>query len=89
MGFNKENVLIVDDDVNILELIHRHLQSFNYHTYKAVSVKEALAILKDSKIDLVITDLKMPDVDGLQLVKYVSEHYPKLPKLVVTGYPSV
>lgn len=89
MGLNKENVLIVDDDVNILELIHRHLQSFNYHTYKAVSVKEALQILKDSKIDLLITDLKMPDVDGLQLVKYVSEHYPKLPKLVVTGYPSV
>ena len=89
MGLNKENVLIVDDDVNILELIHRHLQSFNYHTYKAVSVKEALVILKDSKIDLLITDLKMPDVDGLQLVKYVSEHYPKLPKLVVTGYPSV
>lgn len=89
MGLNKENVLIVDDDLNILELIHRHLQSFNYHTYKAVSVKEALVILKDSKIDLLITDLKMPDVDGLQLVKYVSEHYPKLPKLVVTGYPSV
>jgi len=89
MGFNKENVLIVDDDVNILELIHRHLQSFNYHTYKAVSVKEALLILKDSEIDLLITDLKMPDVDGLQLVKYVSEHHPKMPKLVVTGYPSV
>mgnify|MGYP003646691712 FL=1 len=89
MGLNKENVLIVDDDLNILELIHRHLQSFNYHTYKAVSVKEALMILKDSKIDLLITDLRMPDVDGLQLVKYVSEHYPKLPKLVVTGYPSV
>lgn len=89
MGFKKENVLIVDDDINILELIHRHLQSFNYHTYKAVSVKEALAILKDSDIDLLITDLRMPDVDGLQLVRYVSEHYPKLPKLVVTGYPSV
>ncbi|RTE52082.1 sigma-54-dependent Fis family transcriptional regulator [Arenibacter aquaticus] len=89
MGLNKENVLIVDDDINILELIHRHLQSFNYHSYKAVSVKEALAILKDSKIDLLITDLKMPDVDGLQLIKYVSEHYPQLPKLVVTGYPSV
>ncbi|HUH47493.1 MAG TPA: sigma-54 dependent transcriptional regulator [Arenibacter sp.] len=89
MGFKKENVLIVDDDINILELIHRHLQSFNYHTYKAVSVKEALAILKDSDIDLLITDLRMPDVDGLQLVRYVSEHYPHLPKLVVTGYPSV
>lgn len=81
--------MIVDDDVNILELIHRHLQSYNYHTYKAVSVKEALVILRDSNIDLLITDLKMPKVDGLQLVKYVTEHYPRLPKLVVTGYPSV
>ncbi|NKI25874.1 sigma-54-dependent Fis family transcriptional regulator [Arenibacter sp. 6A1] len=89
MGFNKENILIVDDDVNILELIHRHLQSFNYHAYKAVSVKEALVILKDTQIDLLITDLKMPEVDGFQLVKYVSEHYPTLPKLVVTGYPSI
>ena len=89
MGFKKENVLIVDDDINILELLHRHLQSFNYHAFKAVSVKEALAILKDSKIDLLITDLRMPDVDGMQLINYVSEHYPKLPKLVVTGYPSV
>ncbi|GGW21784.1 sigma-54-dependent transcriptional regulator [Arenibacter certesii] len=89
MGLKNENVLIVDDDINILELIYRHLQSFNYHSYKAVSVKEALAILKDSRIDLLITDLKMPDVDGMQLINYVSEHYPKLPKLVVTGYPSV
>ncbi|MDX1363508.1 MAG: sigma-54 dependent transcriptional regulator [Arenibacter latericius] len=89
MGLKNENVLIVDDDINILELIHRHLQSFNYHAYKAVSVKEALAILKDSNIDLLITDLRMPNVDGMQLINYVSEHYPKLPKLVVTGYPSV
>lgn len=89
MGFKNENVLIVDDDINILELLHRHLQSLNYHSYKAVSVKEALVILKDSKIDLLITDLRMPEVDGMQLIKYVSEHYPKLPKLVVTGYPSV
>ncbi len=85
----KENILIVDDDINILELIQRHLQSLDYHTYKAVSVKEAVAILRDTEIDLLITDLKMPEVDGFQLVKFVSEHYPNMPKLVVTGYPSV
>tara|TARA_R110002073_G_scaffold72537_1_gene177789 strand:+ start:830856 stop:832181 length:1326 start_codon:yes stop_codon:yes gene_type:complete len=89
MSLNKENILIVDDDIHILELIQRHLQSLNYHTYRAVSVKEALEILKDKSIDLLITDLQMPGVDGLQLVKYVTEHYPQLPKLVVTGYPSV
>jgi|TARA_R110000823_G_scaffold185666_1_gene318073 DNA-binding NtrC family response regulator len=85
----KENILIVDDDINILELLQRHLHSLNYHTYKAVSVKEAVAILRDTEIDLLITDLKMPEVDGFQLIQFASEHYPNMPKLVVTGYPSV
>lgn len=85
----KENILIVDDDINILELLQRHLHSFNYHTYKAISVKEAVAILRDTEIDLLITDLKMPEVDGFQLIKFAAEHYPNMPKLVVTGYPSV
>lgn len=89
MQLRKENILIVDDDVNILELLQRHLQSWNYHIFKAISVKEAVAILRDTQIDLLITDLKMPEVDGFELIKFVSEHYPKLPKLVVTGYPSV
>ncbi|MDG5491185.1 sigma-54 dependent transcriptional regulator [Psychroserpens sp. SPM9] len=89
MALRKENILIVDDDVNILELLQRHLQSWNYHVFKAISVKEAVVILRDTKIDLLITDLKMPEVDGFELIKFVSEHYPKLPKLVVTGYPSV
>ena len=89
MQLKKENILIVDDDINILELLQRHLQSWDYHAYKAISVKEAVQILRDTTIDLLITDLKMPEVDGFELIKFVSEHYPKLPKLVVTGYPSV
>lgn len=85
----KENILIVDDDIGILELIQRHLHSLDYHTFRAVSVKEAVAILRDTEIDLLITDLKMPEVDGFELIKFVSEHYPSIPKLVVTGYPSI
>lgn len=85
----KENILIVDDDINILELLQRHLHSLDYHTYKAISVKEAVAILRDTEIDLLITDLKMPEVDGFQLIQFASEHYPNMPKLVVTGYPSI
>lgn len=89
MQLRKENILIVDDDINILELLQRHLQSWNYYSFKAVSVKEAVAILRDTKIDLLITDLRMPEIDGFELIKFVSEHYPNLPKLMVTGYPSV
>lgn len=89
MDLRKENILIVDDDIDILELLQRHLKSMDYHTYKAVSVKEALFILKDTFIDLLITDIQMPEIDGLQLLKFANEHYPEIPKLVVTGYPSV
>lgn len=89
MSLQKENILIVDDDISILELLQRHLSSMDYHTFKAVSVKEALFILKDTFIDLLITDIQMPEVDGLQLLKFANEHYPEMPKLVVTGYPSV
>ncbi len=89
MALHKENILIVDDDVHILELLQRHLQSLEYHTYKAISVKQALYILKDTAIDLLITDIQMPEVDGLQLLKYTAEHYPHIPKLVITGYPSI
>lgn len=89
MQLRKENILIVDDDIHILELLQRHLRSWNYHVYRAVSVKEAVSILRDTAIDLLITDLRMPQIDGFELVKFVGEHFPKLPKLVVTGYPSV
>ena len=89
MPLNKENILIVDDDIKILELLARRLKEFDYHVFKAISVKEALFILKDTPIDLLITDIQMPEVDGIQLLKYVNENYPSMPKLVVTGYPSV
>ncbi|UGU14414.1 sigma-54 dependent transcriptional regulator [Sinomicrobium kalidii] len=88
MSYRRENILIVDDDIHILELVQRHLQSMNYHTYKAVSVKEAVSILKDAVINLLVTDLKMPGVDGFQLIRYTEEHYPDMPVLVVTGYIS-
>lgn len=81
--------MLVDDDIQILELLQRHLKAMDYHTYKAASVKEALFILKDTQIDLLITDINMPEVNGIQLVKYTAEHYPNMPKLVITGFPSV
>lgn len=89
MALRNENILVVDDDTDILELLQRHLKSMEYHVYKAVSVKEAVYILKNTFIDLIITDIRMPEIDGLQLLKFTDEHYPEIPKLVITGYPSV
>lgn len=89
MTLQKENVLIVDDDYDMLELLHRNLRSLNFHTYKASSVNEALEILKSNAVDLLITDLQMPGINGLELIKYANEHFRSVPKLVITGYPSI
>lgn len=89
MPLNKENILIVDDDYDLLEVLQRNLSAMNYHSYKAQSVTDAIDILLNSKIDLLITDLQMPGINGMELVKYVAEHKPGIPVLVITGYPSV
>lgn len=85
----KENILIVDDNYDMLELLQRNLKAQNFHTYKASSVLEAIDILKVVPIDLLITDLQMPGLNGIELIKFAQEHFPKIPKLVITGFPSV
>ncbi|WP_295334281.1 sigma-54 dependent transcriptional regulator [Flavobacterium sp.] len=89
MKLKKENVLIVDDNYDMLELLRRHLHSLDYHTYKASSVTEAISVLEETTIDLLITDLQMPGMNGIELLKYAEEHFPSIPKLVITGFPSV
>lgn len=89
MKLKKENILIVDDNYDMLELLQRHLKTFHFHTYKASSVFEAIEVLKTSTIDLLITDLQMPEVNGIELINYAEEHFPAIPKLVITGFPSV
>ena len=76
MKLKKENILIVDDNYDMLEVLHRNLKALNFHTYKASSVVEAIDILKYSTIDLLITDLQMPGINGMELIKYVEEHFP-------------
>lgn len=89
MNSRKQNILIVDDNYEMLDLVQRQIKSLNYHTYKASSVNEATEILKYNTIDLLITDLNMPETSGLELLKYTEEHFSLLPKLVITGMPSI
>lgn len=89
MGLQTENILIVDDNFDMLELLHRNLKSMHYHTYKASSVAEAMNVLKYSAVDLLITDLQMPGGSGIELLQYISLHFPSMPRLVITGFPSV
>ncbi|MNU73040.1 Transcriptional regulatory protein ZraR [compost metagenome] len=84
-----ESVLVVDDSLEMLELLQRQLKGMHFITFQASNVHDAIEVLKHTSVDLLITDLQMPEVNGMQLVHYVKEHYPELPVLVVTGYPSI
>lgn len=89
MKLKKENILVVDDDYDMLEVLGRNLKAFDFHVYRASAVVEAIDILRTTEIHLLITDLQMPGINGIELLKYVSEHFPTIPKLVITGFPSI
>ena len=84
-----ESILLVDDSRDMLEVLQRQLTDLGYQAFTATNAPDALDIMKSQLPDLLITDLQMPGVNGMQLIKYSSEHFPKLPVLVITGYPSV
>lgn len=87
--FTNINVMIVDDSPESVELIRRHLQSKGYQIYTANNVQSAIKLLASVSIDLLITDLKMPGENGIELVRHASENYSGIGILVVTGFPSI
>ena len=89
MNNRNTNVLVVDDSVETIELIKRNLEAASFRIYTAHQVQSAIAILSSVDIDLVITDLKMPEQNGMQLVRHVSENYKNIGILVITGFPSI
>lgn len=86
---SEERILIVDDVPDTLEVLERNLTTAGFQVYTAQSVSEALTILAKTKVDLVITDLKMPGVSGLDLVRYVRENLDDTEVMVITGYATV
>ena len=87
--FTNINVIIVDDSPESVELIKRNLQSKGYQIYTANNVQSAIKLLASVRIDLLITDLKMPGENGIELVRHASENYSGIGILVVTGFPSI
>ena len=84
-----ETILIVDDAPDTLELLNRNLSAYGYRVFQAKNVADAISLLESTEIDLVITDYKMPGVDGIDLIRYVSENFKEIEVLMVTGYPSI
>jgi CheY-like chemotaxis protein len=78
-------ILIVDDDESLQKLLCETLVTIGYTPVPAANGVTALNIVKSTKIDLVIADISMPEMDGLQLLQHVKEYDAHLPVLLITG----
>lgn len=85
----EEIILVVDDSPETLEVLHRSIQLMGFEVYSCESAEEAMKILEDQHIDLVITDYHMPFVGGLDLIRHVKDNYRHIEIMMITGYASV
>jgi len=83
------NILIVDDEDDYREMFALILEEKGYNSYKATSVKEAKEIIKNNKIDMVITDLIMKNETGLELLHWVKNYNMEIGIIMVTAYGTV
>jgi two-component system, NtrC family, response regulator GlrR len=83
------SILVVDDDADILRLICLRLQSAGYQTMTANDGAEALSSLHIKRPDLIISDLRMPNVDGLSLMQQIHATHPTLPFIMLTAHGSI
>jgi DNA-binding NtrC family response regulator len=82
-------ILVVDDSADTLELISRKLLSRGNVVHVASDVAAALEILDSRRIDLVLTDYKMPKLTGLDLIRHIQSHLPHTRVIMITGYPTI
>lgn len=83
------SILVVDDAPHTVEVLQRNLTAQGYTVYTASGAPEALAITETTPVDLVITDLKMPRVDGFDLIRHVRENLRDTEVIMITGYPTI
>lgn len=86
---NKTNILVVDDDLHILEVIEARLLSAGYQVRKVSSGKEALEILREGQTDLMVSDIKMPEISGMELLTKARKVQPELPVVFLTAYGTI
>lgn len=79
-------VLFVDDEEGILKSLKRGLRDEPYSTFFANSGNKGLEILKQNEVHVLVTDMRMPEMDGLELLKIVKKEYPCIVRLVLSGY---
>lgn len=78
-------ILVVDDDPYLLDMLIETLRTIGYDTAGASGAEEALRFLDETPVDLVITDIRMPGMDGVEFARRVKQQQPDLPVIFITG----
>ncbi len=81
-----ETILFVDDEESILNALRRELIDEEYRCLFALSGAQALKIMENEDVSVIVSDMKMPEIDGLRLLKLVKEKYPQTVRIVLSGY---
>lgn len=84
----RKNILIVDDELLIRDLLYDFFSEKNWIVSVSDSGSNALELLKTRRFDLALVDLKMPEIDGIALIKSMQARYPSLPIVIITAFPS-
>ncbi len=79
-------ILIIDDEEFVRKALIRALRDEPYEVIEAEDARTALQILREKDVDIVISDLKMPGLNGLSLLKIVKDHYPDIIRIMLTGF---
>lgn len=85
MNDETTNVLVVDDDPNLTDLLVDTLAIIGYHAYAADCAKAALKIIATEKINLVISDINMPEMSGIELMQEIKKINRQMPVMLITG----
>ncbi len=85
---NPGRLLVVDDDEAVCQVMAIMLTDLGYEVTTETDGRNVLGILREGKFDVVLLDIVMPELDGLELIEQIREHFNVLPILVVTGYGS-
>lgn len=79
-------LLIVDDDKDVLSDVANALEPSGYQCFKTVSPLEALAMYKQERFDVVISDVRMPEMNGIELLKEIKTYDPKAAVIIITAF---
>ena len=84
-----QSILVVDDEPNYQIVLSELLKEEGYEIFTADSGESGLAIVRNTDLDLVLTDMKMPAMDGIEFLKKIKEHNQDLPVILITAYAEV